>query len=107
VIWYGEEIGMGDDLSLEERNPVRTPMQLSDRRNAGFSEAPPGRLVRPVVSSGPFGYRKVNIAAQRDVPGSMMKHSSAHPHPALLPGNRLGHVRGHGDGGGERARLRA
>jgi maltose alpha-D-glucosyltransferase/alpha-amylase len=74
VIWYGEEIGMGDDLSLEERNPVRTPMQWSDRRNAGFSEAPAKRLVRPVVSSGPFGYRKVNIAAQRDVPGSMMEH---------------------------------
>ena len=74
VIWYGEEIGMGDDLSLEERNSVRTPMQWSDRRNAGFSEAPARRLVRPVISSGRFGYRKVNIAAQRDVPGSMMEH---------------------------------
>jgi maltose alpha-D-glucosyltransferase/alpha-amylase len=74
VIWYGEEIGMGDDLSLEERNSVRTPMQWSDRKNAGFSEAPARRLVRPVVSTGPFGYRKVNIAAQRDVPGSMMEH---------------------------------
>jgi maltose alpha-D-glucosyltransferase/alpha-amylase len=74
VIWYGEEIGMGDDLSQPERASVRTPMQWSDRKNAGFSEAPAKRLVRPVVSTGKFGYRKVNVAAQRDVPGSMMEH---------------------------------
>jgi maltose alpha-D-glucosyltransferase/alpha-amylase len=74
VIWYGEEIGMGDDLSQNERNSVRTPMQWSDKPNAGFSTAPADRVVRPVISDGPFDYRKVNIGAQRDVPGSLMEH---------------------------------
>ena len=53
VLWYGDEIGMGDDLSLPERNSVRTPMQWSDEPNAGFSTASAERLVRPVVSEGP------------------------------------------------------
>jgi maltose alpha-D-glucosyltransferase/alpha-amylase len=74
VIWYGEEIGMGDDLSLDERNSVRTPMQWSDHANAGFSDAPAKKLVRPVISEGRFDYRRVNIAAQRDAPGSLMEH---------------------------------
>jgi maltose alpha-D-glucosyltransferase/alpha-amylase len=74
VIWYGEEIGMGDDLSQDERNSVRAPMQWSDKPNAGFSTAPADKLVRPVISDGPFDYRKVNIGAQRDVPGSLMEH---------------------------------
>jgi maltose alpha-D-glucosyltransferase/alpha-amylase len=74
MIWYGEEIGMGDDLSQEERNSVRAPMQWSDKPNAGFSTAPAEKLVRPVISDGPFDYRKVNIGAQRDVPGSLMEH---------------------------------
>jgi maltose alpha-D-glucosyltransferase / alpha-amylase len=73
VFWYGEEIGMGDDLSLPERNSVRTPMQWSDETNGGFSTAPPDTLVRPVVSEGAFGYRRVNVAAQRDLPGSLME----------------------------------
>jgi maltose alpha-D-glucosyltransferase/alpha-amylase len=64
VIYYGEEIGMGDDLSLEERNSVRTPMQWSDERNAGFSSAPADALIRPVVAGGPFGYQAVNFTAQ-------------------------------------------
>ncbi len=65
VLRYGEEIGMGDDLSLEERNAIRTPMQWSTEDNAGFSTAAPGRLVRPVISAGEFGYRRVNVAEQR------------------------------------------
>jgi maltose alpha-D-glucosyltransferase/alpha-amylase len=73
VLWYGEEIGMGEDLSQPERNSVRTPMQWADERNAGFSTAAPDRLVRPVVSSGPFDYRHTNVAAQRDLPGSLME----------------------------------
>jgi maltose alpha-D-glucosyltransferase/alpha-amylase len=72
VMWYGDEIGMGDDLSLRERNSVRTPMQWSDERNAGFSTASPGHLVRPVVSQGAFDHRRVNVAAQRDLDGSLM-----------------------------------
>jgi maltose alpha-D-glucosyltransferase / alpha-amylase len=74
VIWYGEEIGMGDDLSLPERNPVRTPMQWSDEPNAGFSTASPDKLVRPMVEEPPFDYRRINVAAQRDAPGSLMEH---------------------------------
>jgi maltose alpha-D-glucosyltransferase/alpha-amylase len=74
MIWYGEEIGMGDDLSLPERNSVRTPMQWSDEPNAGFSTALPEKLVRPVVAEPPFDYRRVNVAAQRDAPGSLMEH---------------------------------
>jgi maltose alpha-D-glucosyltransferase / alpha-amylase len=72
VLWYGDEIGMGDDLSLPERNSVRTPMQWADESNAGFSTASSKRLVRPVVSEGPFGYRRVNVAAQRHRVGSLM-----------------------------------
>lgn len=72
VMWYGDEIGMGDDLSLKERNSVRTPMQWSDEPNAGFSTAPADRLTRPVVSEGRFDYRKVNVVAQHDLDGSLM-----------------------------------
>ncbi|HEV7254956.1 MAG TPA: alpha-amylase family glycosyl hydrolase, partial [Mesorhizobium sp.] len=72
VIWYGDEIGMGEDLSLRERNAVRTPMQWADEVNAGFSTAKAEQLVRPVVSDGPFHFRRVNVAAQRDRQGSLM-----------------------------------
>jgi maltose alpha-D-glucosyltransferase/alpha-amylase len=72
VLWYGDEIGMGEDLSLPERNSVRTPMQWADEQNAGFSTAPAEHLVRPVVSVGAFDYRSVNAAAQRDRDGSLM-----------------------------------
>ncbi len=72
VIWYGDEIGMSEDLSLKERNSVRTPMQWSDEPNAGFSTASSDRLTRPVVSEGRFDYRKVNVVAQHDLDGSLM-----------------------------------
>jgi maltose alpha-D-glucosyltransferase / alpha-amylase len=65
VLRYGEEIGMGDDLSLPEREAVRTPMQWSDGPNAGFSTAPAEDLHRPVVADGPFGYSEVNVTDQR------------------------------------------
>lgn len=68
VLWYGQEIGMGDDLSLVERNSVRTPMQWSNEKNGGFSAAPPEKLIRPVINQGDFGYERVNFEAQdRDV----------------------------------------
>lgn len=70
VLRYGDEIGMGDDLSLNERESVRTPMQWSEERNAGFSVA--DRPVTPVIDSGPFGYRAVNVEAQRRDPTSML-----------------------------------
>ena len=68
VLWYGDEIGMGDDLSLPERNSVRTPMQWSDEPNAGFSTAPAGQAWSgPVVTRAKFDYRRVNVAAQHDL----------------------------------------
>ncbi|MFC4174948.1 alpha-amylase family protein [Microvirga sp. GCM10011540] len=74
VLWYGDEIGMGEDLSLKERNAVRTPMQWADEPNAGFSMASADKLVRPVISDGPFAYQRVNVASQRDLDGSLMSH---------------------------------
>jgi maltose alpha-D-glucosyltransferase/alpha-amylase len=70
VLRYGEEIGMGDDLSLPGRDAIRTPMQWSDGVNGGFtaSDTP----IRPVVSGGSFGYRKVNVTAQRHDPASLL-----------------------------------
>ena len=72
VIRYGEEIGMGDDLSLPDRESIRTPMQWSTLPNAGFSTAPAGRLILPVVTGGAFGYENVNVRVQRNDPGSML-----------------------------------
>jgi maltose alpha-D-glucosyltransferase/alpha-amylase len=72
VLRYGEEIGMGDDLSLSERNAIRTPMQWSAAENGGFSEAQKDDLVRPMVSSEDFGYRAVNVATQRAHPDSLL-----------------------------------
>ncbi|WP_299817602.1 alpha-amylase family protein [uncultured Jannaschia sp.] len=70
VLWYGDEIGMGEDLSLPERNPVRTPMQWADEPGGGFStsDAP----VRPPVADGPLGYRQTNVAAQRNRHGALL-----------------------------------
>jgi maltose alpha-D-glucosyltransferase/alpha-amylase len=64
LFMYGDEIGMGDDLSLPGRDSVRTPMQWSAETNAGFSSAPESRLVRPLISEGPFAYTNVNVDSQ-------------------------------------------
>jgi maltose alpha-D-glucosyltransferase/alpha-amylase len=74
VLWYGDEIGMGDDLSQPERNSVRSPMQWANEPNGGFSTAPADRLVRPAIAGRPFGYEEINVAAQRDRTGSLMEH---------------------------------
>jgi maltose alpha-D-glucosyltransferase/alpha-amylase len=71
VLRYGEEIGMGENLRLKERAAIRTPMQWSAERNAGFSTAE--RLVRPVVDGGLFGYESVNVEAQRRDPNSLLR----------------------------------
>ena len=63
VLRYGDEIGMGDNMRLPERNAIRTPMQWSAEPSAGFSTA--ARLVRPVVTRGPYGYEHVNVEEQR------------------------------------------
>ena len=72
VLWYGDEIGMGEDLALDERNAVRLPMQWADERNGGFSDAEAGDLVRPVLDEGAYGHATVNVAAQRDRATSLM-----------------------------------
>ncbi len=64
ILRYGEEIGMGEDLSLKERHAVRTAMQWSDEVNGGFSPADPESLPVPVIREGPFRYDKVNIYDQ-------------------------------------------
>lgn len=65
VIRYGEEIGMGENLDLPEREAIRTPMQWDDTLNAGFSRADPEQLVAPVIDDGPYGYKRINVTAQR------------------------------------------
>ncbi len=71
VLRYGDEIGMGEDLALREREAIRTPMQWSAEENAGFSSAE--RLVRPVVSDGLYGYRDVNVERQRRDDASLLR----------------------------------
>jgi maltose alpha-D-glucosyltransferase/alpha-amylase len=70
VLRYGDEIGMGDDLSLPERECARTPMQWSTEPHAGFTkhDSPPN----PVISSGPYGFEHVNVASQRRDPSSLL-----------------------------------
>jgi maltose alpha-D-glucosyltransferase/alpha-amylase len=63
IIRYGDEIGMGDDLDLPERNAVRTPMQWTNDQHGGFSTA--AKTVLPVIADGPFSYQQVNVAQQR------------------------------------------
>jgi maltose alpha-D-glucosyltransferase/alpha-amylase len=72
VLRYGDEIGMGDDLSLPDRESVRTPMQWSDAAAGGFSSAEPDRLALPPIADGEYGYRKVNVEAQRRDPQSLL-----------------------------------
>ena len=70
VIRYGDEIGMGENLALKERDAVRTPMQWANEHQAGFSTA--SRLVHPVIRRGVFGYRHVNAEDQRRDPDSLL-----------------------------------
>jgi maltose alpha-D-glucosyltransferase/alpha-amylase len=64
ILYYGDEIGMGDNIYLGDRNSVRTPMQWSPDRNAGFSRADPQRLYLPPVMDAVYGYQTVNVEAQ-------------------------------------------
>jgi maltose alpha-D-glucosyltransferase/alpha-amylase len=70
---YGEEIGMGEDLSLDGREAIRTPMQWDDTLNAGFSPAAPEALFRPVAMSGRFGAKNVNVRGQEQDPNSLLR----------------------------------
>jgi maltose alpha-D-glucosyltransferase/alpha-amylase len=72
VIYYGDEIGMGDNIYLGDRNGVRTPMQWSADRNAGFSHANPQRLYLPVIIDPEHHYETVNVEAQQQNPSSLL-----------------------------------
>jgi maltose alpha-D-glucosyltransferase/alpha-amylase len=72
VLYYGDEIGMGDNIFLADRDGVRTPMQWSNDRNAGFSRANPQSLYLPVVVDPQFHYETVNVDAQQANPNSLL-----------------------------------
>ena len=72
VLYYGDEIGMGDNIYLGDRNGVRTPMQWNADRNAGFSRASPAKLYSPVIMDPILGYEAVNVEAQQGDPSSLL-----------------------------------
>jgi len=72
IIYYGDEIGMGDNIYLGDRNGVRTPMQWSADRNAGFSRANPQQLYLPVIIDPQYHYEQVNVEAQQNSPYSLV-----------------------------------
>jgi maltose alpha-D-glucosyltransferase / alpha-amylase len=72
VIYYGDEIGMGDNIYLGDRNGVRTPMQWSSDRNAGFSRANPQKLYLPVIIDPEYHYEALNVEAQQNNPNSLL-----------------------------------
>ncbi len=77
VVYYGDEIGMGDNIYLGDRNGVRTPMQWSPDRNAGFSQSNPQKLYSPVIIDPEYHYEALNVDAQQNNPHSLlwwMKH---------------------------------
>jgi maltose alpha-D-glucosyltransferase/alpha-amylase len=72
ILYYGDEIGMGDNIYLGDRNGVRTPMQWSGDRNAGFSRASPAKLFSPVIMDPVWGYEAINVEAQQSDPSSLL-----------------------------------
>jgi maltose alpha-D-glucosyltransferase/alpha-amylase len=112
VLYYGDEIGMGDNIFLGDRDGVRTPMQWTSDRNGGFSRADPQRLYLPPIQDPIYGFAAVNVEAQSREPSSLLNwtrrllavRSSSHAFgrgsfTMLHPGNRkvLAYVREHGD----------
>ena len=72
VIYYGDEIGMGDNFFLGDRDGVRTPMQWNGDRNAGFSRADAARLYSPVIVNPMYGYQAINVEAQERETSSLI-----------------------------------
>ncbi|MCB5191461.1 maltose alpha-D-glucosyltransferase [Methylobacillus arboreus] len=114
VIYYGDEIGMGDNIHLGDRDGVRTPMQWSPDRNGGFSNADPARLVLPPIMDTQYGYHAINVESQNSDPHSLLNwmrhllavrrqyHAFGRGSMRLLyPGNRkiLSYLRIHTPGG--------
>lgn len=92
IIYYGDEIGMGDNIWLPDRDGVRTPMQWDDSHNAGFSDAPSEILYEPVIDEGAYSYKVVNVAAEEHDPRSLlnrMRHliQVRKDHPILAVGD--------------------
>jgi len=72
ILYYGDEIGMGDNIYIGDRNGVRTPMQWNADRNGGFSRATPGKLYTPVIMDPVYGYQAINVEAQQSDPSSLL-----------------------------------
>jgi maltose alpha-D-glucosyltransferase/alpha-amylase len=72
IVYYGDELGMGDNIALPDRNGVRTPMQWTAGPNAGFSDAPPGRLYAPVIDRQGYSPSQVSVEVERADPGSLL-----------------------------------
>jgi maltose alpha-D-glucosyltransferase/alpha-amylase len=72
ILYYGDEIGMGDNIYLGDRNGVRTPMQWNSDRNAGFSKAVPAKLYFPVIMDPIWGYQAINVEAQQSDQSSLL-----------------------------------
>jgi len=92
IIYYGDEIGRGDNIYLPDRDGVRTPMQWDASPNAGFSDAPPDKLYAPVIDDPIYGYQTVNVAAQEEDPNSLLNRmrtliSLRKRHPAFARGD--------------------
>ena len=71
VIYYGDEIGMGDNIYLGDRNGVRTPMHWDQNKNAGFSSCAPSRLHSPIITDPEYNYNTINVESQKSNPNSM------------------------------------
>lgn len=112
VLYYGDELGMGDNYYLGDRDGVRTPMQWSADRNGGFSRADPQRLYLPPIMDANYGYQAINVEAQQRDPSSLLNWMTRmirvrKTHPAfgrgtlefLYPRNRkvLAYMREYGD----------
>ena len=72
MLYYGDEIGMGDNIWLGDRDGVRTPMQWSPDRNAGFSRCDPARLYLPAIMDPVYGFQTVNVEAQMNSTASLL-----------------------------------
>jgi len=72
IVYYGDEIAMGDNVYLGDRNGVRTPMQWNGQWNAGFSAADPEQLYSPLISNPVYGYQAINVESQRRSPHSLL-----------------------------------
>lgn len=74
IVYYGDEIGMGDNVWLNDRDGVRTPMQWSDDPNAGFSKGDSSMLYIPIIDSDPYSYHQINVERQKKESGSLLNH---------------------------------